>query len=743
MFVRIQKIFRTVILCVGIITLTIQKENGLKKSIWEKMDPVLCEMVFMLEIEGAAWLSPQHQYGGRPFSVEVFIQTSDPGILKREGVSVHSVIGDRVTADLPFSRIRSIAQLDEVSFIEASSICRPLLDESIPEINVDQIWNGDLGTVYRGEGVIVGIYDSGIDWSHSDFIHEEDTTSRILYLWDQTVESGFHPDGYEYGTEYTQAEINDEIDGTPEGIVQGRDSTGHGTHVAGIATGNGRASGNGQPTYIGVAPEADLIVVKGGNETGFTEARILDGIDYIFKKAEAMNPPRPTVVNLSVGGTQRGPHDGTSSFETGLDNLLFEKIGRAVVVAAGNEGDQAIHFKDDFSAPTDSHTVAFQVDFARSGSEDYVAFDVWYHNQVNLSATVITPEDSVYGPFRGFQSQIVATGWGRIDVSVNSSETNLHLRISDRKKDGTLTEDLPLGSWKLVLSGYAGPVEGWLYDSTMGAQITSDVDYSTLINEPGNAQFCITVGSYVSRLEWPHQMSKAGSVNDTEIGALSDFSSPGPIRNGFSKPDIVAPGEFVVSAYSSDVYPGPGPDWITPDGQYRAWKGTSMAAPHVTGVIALMFQVDPELDVSDIKSIFLNTSRKDEFTGEEAWNPKRGYGKLDALEALRRTTSVRESGRSLFPESIALSQNYPNPFNGSTVITYTIPGQHALPVTLALFDMMGRKVRTLVQEMQRSGQHEIIWEGWDDQGLPVGSGVYVYQLRVDHTLLSKKLIYLR
>ncbi|MBN2029006.1 S8 family serine peptidase [bacterium] len=748
MFIQIKKICRTVILCLGIVTLTMHDGTGVNKSVWEKMDPVLCEMVTINETERTVWSSSQYENWDHELRVEVFVQTTDPEILKRKVVSVRSVIGDIVTAVLPLSRIRSIAELTEVSFMEASSVCRPLLDMSIPEINVDQVWNGDLGTVYRGEGVIVGIYDSGIDWSHPDFIDEGDTTSRVLYLWDQTVESGPHPDGYAYGTEYTQAEINDEIDGTPEGIVQGRDSTGHGTHVAGIAAGNGRAGGNGQPTYIGVAPEADLIVVKGGNETGFTEARIIHGIDYIFKKAEAMNPPRPAVVNLSVGGTQRGPHDGTSSFETGLDNLLDGKTGRAVVVAAGNDGDQAIHFKDNFSPPSDSHIVEFQVDFTRSGLEDYVAFDIWCHNQVNLSATLITPEDSVYGPFHSVQNKIYKTVWGRIDVIVinytSREETNIHLRISDRISEGELTDHLTLGSWKLVLSGSAGPVEGWLYDSSMGAQITSDVDYSTLINEPGNARFCITVGSYISRLEWPHQPSKAGMIDDFQIGALSDFSSPGPKRNSpMEKPDIVAPGESIVSAYSSDVDPGPGPDSITPDGQYRAWKGTSMAAPHVTGVIALMFQIDPELDVSDIKNIFISTSRKDEFTGEEAWNPKWGYGKLDAYGALQKTTSVQEGGGSLLPESIALSQNYPNPFNGSTVITYTIPGQYEGPVTLELFDMTGRKVRTLVQEMQTSGQHEIIWEGRDDQGLQVGSGVYVYQLRVDQTLMSKRLIYLR
>ncbi|MCJ7813399.1 S8 family serine peptidase, partial [bacterium] len=367
-----------------------------------------------------------------------------------------------------------------------------------------------------------------------------------------------------------------------------------------------------------------------------------------------------------------------------------------------------------------------------------------YDNFVNLSATVMIPEDSTYGPFQGQQNKIYGTGWGRIVVTVNDDETNMHIRISDRKWDGTITDDLATGVWKMILTGNSGRVEGWLYESTMNAQITSEVDYSTLINEPGNARFCITVGSYISRLEWPHQLSKTGLTNDLEIGAISDFSSPGPIRNGSSKPDIVAPGEYIVSSFSSDGnYPGP--EKLTPDGLYRAWEGTSMAAPHVTGVIALMFQADPELSTSEIKTIFMNTAKKDDFTGYEPWDSKRGYGKLDALEALRKTP-VRDGEGSLMPESIALSQNYPNPFNGSTLIEYTIPDRNGLikqNVILELFDMSGRKVRTLVRETQTSGHFEVFWEGLDDQGLKVSSGIYVYQLRCDHIILSKKLIYLR
>jgi subtilisin family serine protease len=210
---------------------------------------------------------PLTRNSNKEFMASVFIKTKDPEQLSRFGIHPRTAAGDVVTATLPISKINKVAGLSFVAGIEPSLDCMPLLDESIPLIGVDSIWNGSLGGVYQGEGVLVGIYDSGIDWTHPDFIDSNGNT-RILYLWDQTDESGIPPAGFGYGSEYDSTDINDEIDGSPTGLVQGKDVWGHGTYVAGIAAGNGRASGNGKPsgTYIGVAPEANLIVVKGGDE---------------------------------------------------------------------------------------------------------------------------------------------------------------------------------------------------------------------------------------------------------------------------------------------------------------------------------------------------------------------------------------------------------------------------------------------------------------------------------------------
>ena len=251
----------------------------------------------------------------REINFDVFIETTDPGKLVKTGLIIRSQAQNIITATLPVSLLQTVVRIPSVKAIEPGLSCQPMLDASIPEIGVNLVWKGFGGEAYQGEGVIIGLYDSGIDWTHEDFIRS-DGTSRILWIWDQTDQSGIPPQDFGYGSEYSQSQINDEIDGIPEGVVQGLDRTGHGTHVAGIAAGSGRATGNGLPSeiYRGVAPEADLIIVKGGDNYFFSTS-IIEGLTYIFQKANMIDSSIPTVVNLSVGGIQMGPHDGSSLFE--------------------------------------------------------------------------------------------------------------------------------------------------------------------------------------------------------------------------------------------------------------------------------------------------------------------------------------------------------------------------------------------------------------------------------------------
>ena len=652
----------------------------------------------------------------------------------------------------------SLLSMDWSNSNEVSCRCYPSLDKSIPAIKVDSIWSGILGTSYKGRGVIIGIYDSGIDWSHQDFI-DSIGNSRILWIWDQTDESGPHPDDFSYGTEYTQDEINDEIDGSPEGVVLCQDTWGHGTHVAGIAAGNGRGTGNGKlgGVYVGVAPEADLIVVKGG-DTIFDTERVLNGLTYIFNKADAFDPPKPVVVNLSVGGTHFGPHDGTSVYERGIDDLLYVE-GHAIVVAAGNEGDDAIHFLGDFSSGTeeDTLTIPFKVSFNQDSIEDYVSFDIWYHTFTELSVTVITPKDSSYGAVDSGQHICTwETGEGRISVdnastgsySING-DMRLHVRISDSRSNNRVIDNLSTGSWKLFFSGKSGRFDGWIYESSMEAWITNNADTTTLLAEPANARLCISVGSYISRSKWPSLWMDPWGPGNLNVGELSKFSSPGPTRtnakgsNPYGKPEVAAPGEFILSSYSKSIADPPSAHYFATDSVHLAWRGTSMAAPHVTGVVALMLEMNPEFTSSEIKMRIIQSALEDIDTGP-VWNPNWGYGKLDALGAMR-TTYVHKKGREIVPDRIFLFRNYPNPFNESTVIEFKITGSHSQQssVELDIFDPAGRFIKSLIKTKMIPGHFRVTWNGFDEKGTYVSSGVYICRLKYKHTILTRKILFVK
>ena len=298
-------------------------------------------------------------------AVTVLIQVRDRriGQLLLAGFAVQAQIGDVVTATVPIRRLNDLVALTDVVRVEASQRRASSLDRSILEIRADQVRERNPSGVYSGRagrGSIVGVIDSGIDWKHPDF-QTRLGRARIKYLWDVFDDAfqrsggsvGTAPpisnmDGTPRGTVYTEDQINAALTeiaggGTPQ--VFSRDLNGHGSYVAGIAAGNGSGTGGGAPagTFAGVAPEADLVIVQGLNpETGgFGDADVIAGLSFIDDRAMYM--VKPWVTNLSLGG-HFGPHDGTSLMERVINNLVGPgERGKAVVIAAGNEGDEPIH----------------------------------------------------------------------------------------------------------------------------------------------------------------------------------------------------------------------------------------------------------------------------------------------------------------------------------------------------------------------------------------------------------------
>ncbi|MBN2202184.1 S8 family serine peptidase [bacterium] len=689
--------------------------------------------------------------------LRLWVRVRNPESLSIPGVRVESAHGGLAIARANPDAIGRLLRHPDVLRLEAPASCRTLLDESLPAIGMDRV-RPAADTGPTGAGAIIGIVDSGIDWSHPDFIRP-DGRSRILYLWDQTDPAGPYPSPFGTGTEYTRAELDDEIDGTPAGRVRARDESGHGTHVAGIAAGNGRGTGNGKASgrYTGMAPEADLIVVKTGT-VPIDETLVAQAVSYIFAKAEIHG--KPAVVNLSIGkSSQEGPHDGTAPLEQAINSLLGGG-GRAVVTAAGNDGDKPIHFKGQFDSPvSNSLSVPFSVPANAAGTEDGVRFDIWSPPYTGLTVSVVTPSGVSYGPVSPMTSiRAWDTAEGVITVDNASAgpdpdndDYEMRIRIADKRSGPAVTDVLATGLWRLDFTGKPGRFDGWLYESTMNAVLTDRIDFTTLLVEPAHARLAIAVASFVSRNTWPC-LGFTNPFTDEGVtpGAISAFSSgggPRPNTRGSSstgKPEIVAPGEYVLSSLSRHIAGRPADHLTADDSVHWAERGTSMSAPHVAGLIALMFESDPALTSSDIKGILIASGRKTPDMGSNFWHNRWGYGMLDAYEAIR-LTGIGDRPVPAAPHAWTLAAAYPNPFNGSTSFPIDVSGTAGRGELFRarIFDASGRTIRLLMQGNLPAGRTVLRWDGTDDTGRSLASGVYILTVTGRGLKATRKLVLVR
>ena len=656
--------------------------------------------------------------------------------------SLRTVQSHYGTGRLSLSEIDILSIDPDIIRIDLAGTNKAALDESLPVIGADRIHTGSLGRSYLGSGVLISVYDSGIDWLHPDFIDGNTGQTRILMIWDQTIQDGPPPSGFGFGTLYTQDQIQSEIDGTSSGIVRSQDVWGHGTHVAGIAAGNG---GSSSP-YVGMAPHSELIVVKGNDYGTVTDDQVIDGVEFILRQAEALG--RPVAINLSLG-RQQGPHDGTSLFERMLDGFLWDP-GQAIVVAVGNEGDEAIHISHEFIG--ESIDVQFTVPSNEAGATDYVLFEGWYPPDSNLEMTLEMPSGQMVGP--AARGSIVrwpdavhpllymdnANG----GVDSQNGDRRIYMSLFDILSGDSLQE-FESGTWTLHLTSDTGRLDLWLYDQTVGGEFLDHVDPNTTLSEPANARRLISVGSFVSRTEWPSQQAGVWGPGGLETGVLSDFSNRGPTRNNSAqsnpggKPEITAPGEYVLSVLSSDIEESPGGYYISSDGAHLAWKGTSMSAPHVTGLIALMFEADPALTASDIKSLLIQSAKEDGHTGD-TWNAAWGYGKLNAFEAMDLITRVEQRYNPSNIPDLALYPAYPNPFNGTVCISFAA-GQASV-TKLKIVNARGHLIRQWNTDNNK-GVRTIAWDATDQSGAPVPTGVYLVVFATNNQSVTQKILYLK
>jgi subtilisin family serine protease len=578
--------------------------------------------------------------------VGVFVKLRTPAALaelRAAGAEIGVVAGDIASARVPLAALPALSAAVGIERVEAALVVERSNELAASLVRADRVRDlvGNAWQGFAGQGIVVGIYDTGLDYLHEDFRTGEGQT-RLFGLWDQTL-GGTPPMGFAGGHLCDVASLDARI--CPQ-----RDNNGHGTHVAGSAAGGGRAVAN---RHAGIAPAADLLIVKGGEAT-FAEDRIINGIAWIFAEAERRG--RPAVVNLSLG-SQFGPHDGTRLYEQAIDNLSGP--GRIVVTSSGNDGANAsagvipplIHGMATPAAGV-AQTFVFNVPQYSpqpGAGANHLRISFWYAGADRLTIAIVRPDGSTVTAVYG-QETLGASPLGGIYIDNASAgpapENGDHeafILIENLVGSGPPM----VGPWTIRVTPEAvaagRPYHFWFFANSINARGVQGFTNSHLVSSPGTARRTIAVGAYVQRLQWLSTDGNTYSfqVPDEAVGDIAQFSSGGPTRDGRLKPEITAPGRVVVSSLSGHAsVPTP---LIVPGGRHWVLQGTSMAAPMVAGGVALLLQRAPSLTPENVQQILSTASIRDQFvartyvTGDPGGIPNFtwGHGKLDVEAAIQ------------------------------------------------------------------------------------------------------------
>jgi len=555
--------------------------------------------------------------------VRILLQfRNDVAELKKLGLQISSRAGDIVAGSIPLTNLAQLSEHPSVIYVEATRALKDETDVSAIDINLIDPVTGRRAIPGRGRGGLIGIIDSGFDLTHPCFrapFPLENT--RILAAWVQTTTAaGRAPHGFDYGIEYTQEEI-DQAAAANQILTNGG---GHGTSVAGIAAGNGRPDG----IFKGMAPEAELILVTYKNDVPIGgSAFVLDAIKYIEGFATAL--ARPVVINLSQGD-DLGPHDGTSLLERAIDHVVSS--GRTLIVkSAGNGSHRPARCHANGQVKSASRfLLPFDLLPTMEIPVDGDTIELWYRRGDRFSVALKTPS--------GYMSDFVPAGESTVLRFLPDTRayvySDLRHPINGDNHIGIIFRPgghWEPGRWGLILRGdriTSGEFHAWADRPNAPTIVTFKRHQSdaTTVTIPGNAHKVIAVGGFVSR---PTEGGDTGEVK----GTPGPGSSIGPTRDGRMKPDITAPSSLISTSRTRKR---------DCDDRYSFRAGTSMAAPHVTGGIALLWALWPELTFDVIRSALLNTAREDQFTGVTP-NSRWGHGKLDIGAAYEFIKSKTES----------------------------------------------------------------------------------------------------
>ena len=470
-----------------------------------------------------------------------------------------------------------------------------------------------------GRGIIIGIIDTGIDYQHQAFLYN-DGTSRILSIWDQTIQSNNPPVGFTFGTEYSRESINIALRSEdPLSIVPSTDVIGHGTSIASIIAGSNNPANN----FTGIVPESELVVVKlkepkpnlkemyfvRPEAICYEESDIMLGLRYL--ETYAQNASRPLVICIALGSSQGG-HDGTDALSNYL-NYLATLPGIGISVSAGNEGNNGRHYYNSTTAPPYYNNFELRI-----GESDPLFFmEIWPYALSRISIDISTPNrestQPIYPTIGSCRMFSFVFTQSRLWVNnfIFEEETGDQLILL------RFQNAMP-GVWNFrIQSIEEEPISfhSWL---PSGDIITNDTFFlspnpDTTITSPGNGINQLTVTAY-------NQFSDSILIE----------SSRGYTRNGLIKPDIAAPGFQIPCAIPGNLY--------------GTLTGTGAAAAHTAGAIAMVMEwAIPRGNYTsmtgiDVNRLLIRGAQRNSsiIYPNNVW----GYGQLDVNNLFQRLTNI-------------------------------------------------------------------------------------------------------
>lgn len=587
------------------------------------------------------------------------------------------------------------------------------------DLNAQDIWSGiGLNGGYTGEGVLIGVADWGIDYTHPTFYDSTGNDYRIFAAWDQSRKQGPAPEGFDYGSyfEGMTALLTAKSDTSNQ-----YDTGYHSTHVGGIAAGSGAGT-----NYIGVAPRANLLFCTWICD----EAHYIDCCVWMKNIAKAQN--KRLVINNSWGVYNFGCMDGSSMLDEFI-NTMSVQDSVIFVVSAGNNGGVGFHVKADFKqSEEDTLRTEIEFNFPQPYTKDYwgqaitmqsengIPFSsklefynyrwekigqtpIMQSNGQVVSEAIFMTEDGDSIVYRG-ASRNPQDDRHMVDWEVRQTKytnNNHHLVLVITANDGIVH------AWNLNKLSKAVGNTGFSFKDSQEGFLRGDDHYG--VSEPALTEKAITVAAHQYRLTaWQP--------------SIANFSSRGPNLTPYIKPDISAPGYAIVSSVSSFSNTVPKAiqtvNFNGKDYAFATASGTSMSAPMVTGCVALMLQANPKLTSEEVKQIIMQGSKKDEYTGEcpnDTW----GFGKLNAYESVKKAEK-KVGFVQIMNKSISIF-----PIPAKDILYIEGLDQDAI---ISMYDMSGRNV-----EIKRLNQESLDLKGLD-------SGLYVLNISYKDKQESVKFI---